>query len=248
MERSKVLKIRDRVLEGLLYYVAKNPELYENLVLQGGGALHFIYSSPRYSEDLDFVCPDFRIKKDELVDKLNKEIKINSDIVYPKLSKLQDNFLRQDYKFEEANMPKGKIEIQEQIANESQKTVGKFAPIEVETPNEIYADKIIANFHRMQSRNSLKDTDLYDLNYILTVLNGNPTEEEIEKKAKDYDFYGFNKKNAHDIMNFILNRENHEKFKKNLNRTLMPDVFNTLNINEQYFEKGAELFRKYLHI
>lgn len=248
MERSKVLKIRDRVLEGLLYYVAKHPELHENLILQGGGALHFIYSSPRYSEDIDFVCPDFRNKKDELVEKLNKEMRINKDIVYPSTLTSKDNFLRQSYHFKEANKPKGKIEIQEQIANEYKKTVGKFTPIQVETPNEIYSDKIIATFYRIQLRNSIKDTDIYDLNYILTVLNGNPTEQQIEKKAMDYNFYGLNGRNAQKIINFILNKENHEKFKRNLNRTLMPDVFSTLKINQEYFEKGAELFRKYLKI
>jgi len=53
----QTLRLRDEVLTNLLYHIAGNSFLWPNMIFQGGGALHFVYSSPRYSEDIDFVAP-----------------------------------------------------------------------------------------------------------------------------------------------------------------------------------------------
>ena len=67
-----------------LFFHQKKHNLYSNglfsllndkIIFQGGGALHFVYSSPRYSSDVDFVDPSIT---DDIQDYRNELLNIGS--------------------------------------------------------------------------------------------------------------------------------------------------------------------------
>ncbi len=70
------LESRDRILETILSKFATDPILSEALVLRGGGAMHFVHGSPRYSADLDYACADFDTIAQSIIDETTKPIDI----------------------------------------------------------------------------------------------------------------------------------------------------------------------------
>jgi hypothetical protein len=243
LDRREVIKERDSLLEHMLYKIQNSPVTKENLLIRGGAAMHFFYSSPRYSGDIDTAITEFDKYRADVTNEMMSKIDIEDKTYFPKLSKDAKDFLRISYAQVYPNTPTAKLEVDRIGApTKYTKTDGKFAPIIVEEPSEIYADKIVATFHRMQLRNSIKPSDLFDLEYITNILNAKASKEDIKNKAKVYDNFGWNKENLDKIMDYIRNQKNIDSFRKNLEDSMMPDFFKTQNFDSEYFNKTAEHF------
>ncbi|MBD3252158.1 hypothetical protein GF386_00310 [Candidatus Pacearchaeota archaeon] len=240
-----VLKTRDEILEAILYSCASNPFLRENLVFQGGGALHFVYGSPRYSNDLDFVCPDLPDLEKKICEILTRGIKVRDRNIAPAL-KTPDKQIRASYSLQRG-LPAGKLEIYHQKSFEPVETQGKFSPLKVETPSEIYADKIAATLGRMQRRDSIKPTDLFDLEYILSNLHRNASLNDVQAKMTSYEEGKINAESLQRIIDYIKNPENHPGFRTAFKRTLMPDVYKSMELNAEYFEALSFHFERLLN-
>lgn len=245
-----ILRTRDEILTNLLYYIAGTTYCKDNLVLQGGGALHFVYGSPRYSNDLDFVNLTHDEQTiSELMTELTADMKLHDEIVYsPRLVKKTDNFMRISYDPAQAQKPSAKVEVLQQEVEDYSIAAGKFAPLYVESPSEIYADKIVATLRRMKHRNSIKATDLFDLEYIVDVLQGEPAQDKVETKAQSYGSAGWDKHTVQRVIDCIGNETNHESFVHIIRRTLMPDVFANRTFDADFFQRTLRHFERFKEI
>ncbi len=249
INEHNVFKERDNILEGILTKIQNSEELRNDLVVCGGGALHFFYSSPRYSGDIDTISLSFDITKNALMEKLIQNIEANDKIYTPKLKKLTNSYMRVSYSDNIPNSVCGRIEIDKYGNIEKhKKSCGKFSPILVEEPTEIYCGKIIATLGRMNDRGSIKGSDLFDLDYIQNTLNANPTEKGIVEKAQSFMLNGWTKKNMDKVIDYIGNKENHGEFIRTLKRSMNPEFYETQKFDNNFFEKSTEHFRKYRHL
>jgi hypothetical protein len=244
-QNAGILRERDEILNKLLYHIASSPSLSSGLILQGGGALHFVYSSPRYSNDLDFVCPNFRQDRDALIAELAKEFKIHDTVGYsPRIAKVEDGYFRVSYDPSKDQGLVVRVEVKDNTAEDFYPAKGAFSPLLVETPQEIYADKIVASLHRMARRGSLKSTDLFDLDHLVENLNGEAGPDKIDRKSASYGHIGWSRETAEQVMRYIVDPANHDRFRKDIRRTLLPDVFANRHFDREFFEKAAEQFVK----
>lgn len=246
MADKDILKARDKILETLLYYISNNETLNEELIFQGGGALHFIYNSPRYSCDLDFTAPKYPSIRSDLTEILSKDIKNDEVLLFSNLRIDKNNLLRAAYRYDNGNVQNivGKIEIMHQNAPEYKVAEGKFSPIKIESPEEIYASKIIATLERMGRNSSMKGSDLFDLYYLINSLNVSMEEEKIIQRALDRDIIGksFNTKTLDRVMGYIINKNNQEQIIKTIKKTMTPDFFSTQKFDKGFFEFCMGLF------
>ena len=251
MARSDILRIKDELLETMLDSFRSDDLLRKNLILQGGGALHFIYGSPRHSNDLDFVCEDLKNIQDEVKDRFKKGIEFNGTKIVPELKNLDSSypdrpFIRAKYSLGQ-NQPTVSLELLSQKSFDNSATEGKYNPIKVESPTEIYADKIAATLIRMKERGSFKGTDLFDLNYIDTNFNKKASFNDIKDKVLSYNkLHVLNPDVSHRVIQYICDPKNQEEFKRTIKKTLLADVSSHMEMDRKYFEGAANHFMQYL--
>jgi len=249
MDKAERLRTRDHILELLLFYIANNPEINKEIILRGGNALHFIYASPRHSSDLDFVAPDFKGKIIKIDKELSKTSKIDKKRLIIICSTLRRDLLRKKYAYEIGEgVPFGRVEVLDDKVFGHKQTKGKFSPLLVATPSEIYADKIYATLNRFKERGSFKGTDLFDLEYIVESLKGEASEEEIERKAKHYNFIGYDKQTVESILMRIIDPKLHDTYRRGIRRTMMPDFYNEQEFDKEYFKRCARHFERLRNI
>ncbi|MEM2956445.1 MAG: nucleotidyl transferase AbiEii/AbiGii toxin family protein [Candidatus Pacearchaeota archaeon] len=247
IQRADLIKERDSLLEHILYKIQESPVSRENLIIRGGAALHFFYSSPRYSSDIDAAIEEggFDLYKNHIIKDLNKDICIDNKVYHPKLAKNNTDFFRISYNQDIPNTPNGKIEVDRISAPKKfKKSEGKYSPILVEDPSEIYADKVIATMHRMKMRGSMKPSDLFDMDYIVNVLKTKATKEEIRQKAKSYNDYGWEIQVLDNVLKYITDSKKFDEFRRVLEESMMPDFFETQKFDNAYFESKAEYFEE----
>lgn len=236
--------MRDEILEASLHSLAQEPVYTENLVFQGGGALHFMYGSPRYSNDLDFVAEDLESHREAFLGSLQKGVVVRGQLVVPRV-KEGENFLRAAYSLDEG-LPSGKLEIFAQRSFDNAPSRGKFSPLRVESPSEIYADKIVATLARMNGRGSLKGTDLFDLHYIDTNLGRLVDVESLREKAASYgEQEDVNPEMFEEVARHIAEPDNQEAFRAAIGKTLMPDYFEHARFDGDFFKEAAGKFQAY---
>ena len=259
---QEALRNRDCILTDLLHYIGQSETLQPELILHGGGALHFIYSSPRYSSDLDFVSPNLRANRQDIIldltdmDEIYRSSShkiIENYIPFLKRPK-QPTHIRVSYSQNLPDTPIATVEVDEQPALDYAPAKGKFHPILVESPAELYADKIQATLERMQRggptgegsfrEGSLKGTDLFDLDYIVNNLGGIPSEELIFKKRDSHQGQGWTRYNFEKVLRFISAKENHKEMIDAIRSTLMPDVYYAMKakFGKEFFDKAASHF------
>ncbi len=198
----KALVVREEIMHSFLEALA-GKELRNKLILQGGGALHFGYGSPRYSKDLDFVLQGGIDSKkfENLCYELSKVlVKFEDYQTEVSVKKLQNRLYRIKIKvhFEEPQTVKKidfdepltvKLDAYEIASHSSKEIVLGDSYFFVEKPAEIFADKVIADIERSRVRGSFKIYDLFDWHFILT--NFDVAAEEVAnlvvKKAEEYD-------------------------------------------------------------
>ena len=178
------------LLHDCIFQALYNHNLLAKIVFQGGTALQRIYNLPRFSEDLNFVCPhpdndffaDFNQKFRIAIMESLSQYGIETDRVYVKspdeLNESQEALKVRRWEMRIDLAGKGRrrdmvrIEIAHIPAEDSeQKLLMPFAPqymqcppilLNVESEKEIMADKIVA----LCCRPYLKYRDVFDLWYL----------------------------------------------------------------------------------
>lgn len=250
-QKAERVRFRDWILENILIGVSKDKNTQGRLVLRGAGALHFIYSCPRYSADVDFAAPNFEEDKELVLDMVNNlYFVVENKPIRPELRASDNKRIRVAYFTPNQSEVNGKIEVVSDAVGRHRISTGKYAPLLVETPEQIYADKIFATMNRMEFRNSIKGTDLFDLEWLVhNFENGRASEELLDETAKARNYVGWTKQNAERVISYISRKEHHLGFLRQFRRSMDPDFFNSTNFDEEFFEKALRHFeplRKYL--
>lgn len=239
------LSVREKTLEAVLEEYSKNEVLAAALVFRGGGAMHFIYSSPRYSSDLDFATDtdDYEVLKRNL----GMPIKIDGIMVEPEMRTSDSGILRIKYDWG-PKMPKGVVEIAPDKPLDYSPARGMFSPLLVSSPTEIYADKIAATAERMTKRGKMKGTDVFDLNYLMSNLNVR-LEDAWSYVPEKLSIHGgiasMTPQLAMQIIDFMLDTDNQELFRMNIRKTMMPDVYDPARFKEEYFRRSVDHFKPF---
>ncbi len=203
---------------------------FSHLVFQGGTALRFAYGGVRYSEDLDFVL---RRKDNEFLNSLIKgmnHLPAHIDRLLPFTKKIQLKIQKNTPDFKrftlalevETMMAKDKTHIEvlnipsydNQVMIIRREDIPVSPAITVESPKEILGDKFMA----LGSREYLKGRDIWDIYFLLSVLNVSLSKDilkMVQKKIIDYhtDYKEFNLKFEKSIAllkergGYILKRE-----------------------------------------
>lgn len=241
------LKRKDEILQDSLYTLADS-KFSDSIIFQGGGALHFIYASPRYSGDVDFVDPTITQNIDNYlidIEKIGEKYPINYVKIMP-----SGKGIRAKWGIEE-NLPVAKVEIEERSADEYQRSNSKFKLL-VKSPSDIYTDKIFANMSRYNNRKEtgsfpFKPNDFFDLIYITETLGIEPvSKERVLQRAKAYDQIQIvNSETIDNMINLIIDEKNHEFFRKCISKSMMPDVYKLLKFDKKFFDKVAGHFENY---
>ncbi|MBI4615091.1 MAG: nucleotidyl transferase AbiEii/AbiGii toxin family protein [Planctomycetes bacterium] len=168
--------------------------LTRGLVLQGGGALHHVYGSPRYSADLDFVqAPDFdEVRFAAALERFRESVRaawgsaeIEGPISKDKLHRHKVRVTTGLSSFLVLALERYEIRVHRPVLRTLAGDDPATAPrIAVEAPAEILADKVAASLDRWRARGSIKLRDLYDLDRLLDLEP--PDRPLIEAKLADY--------------------------------------------------------------
>ncbi len=246
MSKESLIK-KDRILEESLHTLSDS-KFNETLIFQGGGALHFIYSSPRYSGDVDFVDPTITKNINQYLDQIiqtGNQYEINTAKIMPSGRGVRAKWGHIDKE------PVAKVEIEERAADEYIRSKSKYDLL-VKTPGDIYTDKIFANISRYTSRQDsgqfpFKPNDFFDLVYLTETLGQERVpKERILKRAEAYDLkHIVNPQNLDNMVSMITDENNHDFFRHCLSKSMMPDVYKLLKFDKKFFNKAAEHFEQY---
>ena len=254
--------IEKELLHYDILFALSSHGLLDKLTFQGGTCLRLCYNLQRFSEDLDFVGgKNFnwqqlleikQVIEDYLGTKYGLEVTIKEPSGKQKkgvvVDRWQVSILTQPQR---RNIPKQKIKLE--VANvpayEKKLLAVKhnydFLPdgydqlfINVESLNEIFADKIIA----LAGRNYIKARDLWDLQW-LQQKNITIDQKLVNKKIDDYQLQDFSTKLKNRIAS-IPKFLNSKEFIEEMNRFLDPKVVeNTIKksgFNKYLFEAICE--------
>ncbi len=184
-------KIKDVLEETIICRISGNEFLRSALVIQGGAALHFAYSSPRYTNDIDFGG-QIRENKKRIIKELAglmpmiEGLRVNFSV-----KKEAENFIRVSYSipFEKRFKPSVCVEgghIPPLLDTVNYNT--PFGFVKMENPQEIMADKILASMQRLAERGSIQGTHLFDFFFITQTHSISIPAELLLKKAEHYSF------------------------------------------------------------
>lgn len=165
-----------------------------NLVgFRGGAILHLAYSSPRYTNDLDFIwlnSNDFETKSKIISILSDHKLKVEDYPMELKVKKCNDDVLRLSYSIKTDESGFNPTFIVESADNTNEKidlvdysTSNGY--IKIEKPEDILIDKIIATMNRFKTRQSIKDTDVFDISF-LTNKKRFITSDIIYSKSESY--------------------------------------------------------------
>ena len=177
--------LRETIFKEIMHYeiletLFNLKDIQNTLVFQGGTSLRLCYNNDRYSEDLDFVIhKDSEFNKEFMdyfksvfVEKILKKYNLQAEIIDPK----KDEGIVQRWNakvFLPSNHKKTKINIEiakipshsnhfKPIKNNYDELMNKRIFVQVETLEEILADKILA----LSQRPYLKFRDLWDIEWL----------------------------------------------------------------------------------
>jgi len=211
---STGLVFKEHVHFFVLDYLFKKG-MFSHLVFQGGTALRLVYNGLRYSEDLDFVLNK---KNSGFFKKIPDEIKLLPSYLEKSFSFVKESELK--VQKDTSSFKRYCLILQTDFLPAKDKTNIKIvsvpsykntqvilqrseipvAPvISVETPQEIFSDKIIA----FGAREYLKGRDIWDIHFMsntMKIILTGEVVDMVDKKLSDYNlsrgkfFADFNKK------------------------------------------------------
>jgi hypothetical protein len=163
------------------------------LVLQGGGAVHHVFGSPRFSADLDFAQqPDL----DEEPPLGGRRLQCTGA---PRVARLGRRF-REGSQKPRLHRQKLRVALDAGTSHvlaieryevpvhepEIRTAVGGAEPVRVESPAEIIADKVVAALDRFSARGMTKLRDVFDVAFLLDL--GRPGRDLVLAKLADYGY------------------------------------------------------------
>ncbi len=162
------------------------------LVLQGGGAVHHVFGSPRFSADLDFAQqPD--LDEARLAAALSDAAAVAGDAwgactLEPAISKGRLHRQKLRVALDPGTSHVLAIERYEIPVHEPETrlALGGAGSVRVESPAEIIADKVVAAVDRFSSRGMMKLRDVFDIAFLLDV--GRPGRDLVLAKLADYGY------------------------------------------------------------
>jgi len=183
------LAVKTEVMKSFLGAVGRS-KFAEDLVLQGGGAMKFVYGSPRYSVDLDFVLRTPRQNWLHFMEvgKVLPDLFGHPITSSPK--KVGEKMLRIAMVLQLGNREalSTKVEICAVPSQSSHLEESQVGKVLVESPEEIVLDKLAANIDRLRRKNFIKTHDVFDFFYVLKSLGRVPSwkQDDVEKKLQAY--------------------------------------------------------------
>lgn len=172
-------------LRGFLDALADDDPLRDRLVLQGGGALHYVYGSPRLSADLDFVLADVAAGIDAAAAIERLETSLGGVRLRAELARPSARMLRLTLRDDPA--PGRRLAAKVEIYAIASLRPSRHGRLLVEEPVEIAADKVVACLDRLSRRRFVKTYDLYDLDRLIALdADLHPPAEMIAQKARSY--------------------------------------------------------------
>jgi hypothetical protein len=170
--------------------VLGNTSRVAGLVLQGGGALHHVFGSPRFSADLDFAQqPD--LDEAALGTALVQAAAEASGAwgactveAAPSKGRLHRQKLRVALDAGTSYVlaiERYEIPVHEP---ETRPALGSRQSVRVESPAEIIADKVVAAVDRLSARGVMKLRDVFDMAFLLDL--GRPGPDLVRAKLSDY--------------------------------------------------------------
>jgi len=216
-EKKKALnrEFKSKMLHKIVETIS-HTEIRDMIGFRGGAVLHLAYSSPRYTNDLDFIWlqSDSFENKSKIISILSEEkLSIESIPMNLNIKKMDENTLRLSYNIESNDggfKPTFIIESTDK-SNEVYDLVKRNTSkgyIQVEKPEDILMDKIIATINRFKTRQSIKDTDVFDMCFLMNkkrYLTG----EKIIDKARYYNI------NQSELLQLISESSEYIKYNKN---------------------------------
>jgi len=172
--------------------VLGNTSRVAGLVLQGGGALHHVFGSPRFSADLDFAQqPD--LDEAALAAALSHAAAEASRTwgactleAAPSKGRLHRQKLRVAIDAGTSHVlaiERYEVPVHEP---ETRPGLGCLESVRVESPAEIIADKVVAAVDRFAARGMMKLRDVFDVAFLLDL--GRPGRDLVLAKLSDYGF------------------------------------------------------------
>ncbi|ARE81378.1 nucleotidyl transferase AbiEii/AbiGii toxin family protein [Campylobacter helveticus] len=245
IEQNYPRNLKDTIFKELMHYeilesLFNISDIQKTLVFQGGTALRLCYKNNRYSEDLDFVVHKDEVFHREFMDyfkaifseKILKKYELEAEIYEPKEEEkrvqrwsarvyLPNRHKKSKINIEIANIPSHDNSF-EAIANNYEALISKRIFVQVESKEEILADKIIA----LSQRPYLKFRDLWDIEWLIN--QGIKINNELVKlKIKDYSCNNFKEaleKRKEELNNPMLEND----FLVEMSRFLNPEVFHQI--------------------
>lgn len=166
----------------------------DGLVLQGGGALHHVFGSPRFSADLDYAR-QAELDRNLLAGALAQVAAVVSAAWAPCTAevvatrgRLQRHRLR--VRVDPGTSLVLSIETYEvpvhqpEIRDPADRTLT--FRVRVESPAEIVADKVVASIDRFRSRGAMRLRDVFDIAFLLDL--DTPPRALVEAKLADYGY------------------------------------------------------------
>lgn len=162
----------------------------DGIVLQGGGALHHVYGSPRFSADLDFAQAAGLDERDLGLALERARAAVDDAwgncVLEPARSRgrLHRQKLRVSVR---AGMTLVLSIERYEVAvhlKERRRLRAEQAEVAVEAPAEILADKVVASLDRFLARGAMKLRDVFDIDFLLRLASPDP--ELVRKKLADY--------------------------------------------------------------
>lgn len=162
------------------------------LVLQGGGAVHHVFGSPRFSADLDFAQgADF--DGDRMAAALEAAAESARDAwgacaVEGPASKGRLHRHKLRVALDRGTALVLAVERYEVPVHEpeTRPVAGGVGTVRVESPAEIIADKAVASVDRLVSRGALKLRDVFDIAFLMDL--GRPGRSLLRAKLRDYGY------------------------------------------------------------
>lgn len=238
--QSLVHTIVKEILHYEIMEALYNSKSSRSLVFQGGTALRLCYNGNRYSEDLDFASNDrftpelMNEFKKIFIDSISKKYSLSAVVDEPSRKEPEEGtrvFVQKwsakveipaakgqkqpKINIEIADVPSYKHELKMIQSNYS--GIKTFAALNVETLEEILADKIIA----VAGRPYFKARDFWDIKWLMDKrVPLNP--ELVSLKIKDYGIESFEEKINSRLLS-LKEKETQALFKKEMVRFLDPD-------------------------
>lgn len=251
MDQFEILQVRSEISEAVLRSFAAGSTLVKKPILEGGGAMRFVYDSPRHTSDLDFLLHTRPWIYNEILEALKEEVESHDPTLSAWVKPISYRLIECWYSSRLHDFVRARVKVDVKVRNveglQYQATEGRFSPLLVEIPSQIFAKKILATLENTRLGREVESEYLFDLGYLANNLNATSTIDEIRRTARIYhEEYVITQDLIQRVVDYIEDPSNHQNFIDEINATLSPEVASRYLFDEEYFKRRADQFRQYL--